>query len=98
MGTPASLVRYRPIRSKFSSEKPIGSMILWQDAQVGFLRCCSIRCRTDAACGAEPSVSSGGMFGGGVGAGVPSRFSKTHLPRATGDVRFATEVTSRKLD
>ena len=28
---------------------------------------------------------------------MPRIFSRTHLPRATGEVRFATEVTSRKL-
>jgi len=36
-------------------------------------------------------------FGGGSGGGLPSRFSRIHAPRVTGDVRFATEVTSRKL-
>ena len=41
-------VRHRPTPSKFSSARPIGSMILWQPAQAGFARCCSIRSRTEA--------------------------------------------------
>ena len=96
--TPPSVVRHFPIRSKFSSENPIGSMILWQAAHTGLLRCCSIFCRTEVGCCAPSFSGSGGTFGGGRGAGVPRRFSRTHLPRATGEVRFATEVTSRKLD
>ena len=35
--------------------------------------------------------------GGGDGTGAPSRFSRIHLPRFTGDVRLPTEVTVRKL-
>jgi hypothetical protein len=30
-----------------------------------------------------------GTFAGGGGGGVPSRFSRTHLPRMTGEVRVA---------
>ena len=35
--------------------------------------------------------------GGGCGGGVPSRFSSTHLPRDTGEVRVATDVTVSML-
>ena len=35
--------------------------------------------------------------GGGYGGGVPSRFSSTHLPRETGEVRVATDVTVSML-
>ena len=41
--------------------------------------------------------SSGGTSGGGAGGGLPSRFSRIHLPRMTGDERFALEVTSSRL-
>ena len=37
------------------------------------------------------------MFGGGAGGGVPSRFSRIHLPRTTGDVRSGYDVTVRML-
>ena len=98
MRLPPSVVRHVPIRSKFSSENPIGSMILWQAAhdrivavllhplpdRRGLLRALSFS-------------FNGGTLGGGRGGGVPRRFSRTHLPRATGDVRLATDVTSRKL-
>ena len=43
------------------------------------------------------ALGSGGTFGGGAGGGVPSRFSRTHLPRSTGDVRSAYDVTIRML-
>ena len=45
--------------------------------------------------GAPGSSSfSAGTSGGGGGGGAPSRFSSTHLPRSTGDVVVACEVTS----
>ncbi len=37
------------------------------------------------------------MFGGGGGGAAASRFSRTHLPRTTGDVRVAYEVNVRML-
>ena len=37
----------------------------------------------------RPSVLSAGTSGGGGGGGEASRFSSTHLPRRTGDVRVA---------
>ena len=40
---------------------------------------------------------SAGTFGGGAGGGVPSMFSRIHLPRSTGDVRFGYDVTVRML-
>ena len=33
--------------------------------------------------------SNGGTLAGGAGGGVPSRFSRIHLPRSTGEVRVA---------
>src|ERR1700679_2609285 len=97
IGVDPSIVLHFPFKSKFSSENPIGSMILWHAAQTGLERCSSIICRSDAALLLALSSSSGGTFGGGTGGGVPKTFSRIHLPRATGDVRSATEVTSRKL-
>ena len=53
---PASLVRrHLPIASKFSSAKPSGSICAWQLAQTGFVRCCSMRSRTDARLRPRPS-------------------------------------------
>ncbi len=40
---------------------------------------------------------SGGTLGGGRGGGLPSRFSRIHLPRCTGEVRLALDVTSSML-
>ena len=39
----------------------------------------------------------GGTSGGGTGGGLPSIFSRIHLPRDTGDVRVATDVTVSML-
>ena len=37
------------------------------------------------------------IYLGGAGGGAPNRFSKTHLPRKTTDVRFAYEVIVSRL-
>ena len=92
---PPSRVRHAPVASKFSSASPAGSIIRWQLAQAGLRRCCSMRSRTDFGLAAPASSSNGGTTSGGGGGGVPSTFSSTHLPRSTGDVRWACEVTSR---
>ena len=68
---PACVRRARasaPIRSKFSSPKPIGSMILWHDAHAGLVRCASSRCRSEVAFTASGSFSRFvSMPGGGTG-------------------------------
>ena len=44
--------------------------------------------RGSSACGRSPPESSrSGTSGGGGGGGTPSRFSRIHLPRTTGEVR-----------
>src|SRR6185436_20154406 len=96
IGRPSSFVRQRPIASKFSSEKPIGSMRLWQLAQAALARCSARRCLTDNV--AETVFSfNAGTFGNGGGGGAPIKFSSTHLPRITGEVRVAYEVTVSTL-
>ena len=59
---------------------------LWHGEQLGSLRCCSSRSRSDTV---DPSLdsSSTGASGGGGGGPAPSKFSRTHLPRTGGDVR-----------
>ena len=54
-----------------------------------------MRSRTLFGLAAPASSSNGGTTSGGGGGGVPSTFSSTHLPRSTGEVRWACEVTSR---
>ena len=68
----------------------------WQAAQVGSLRCASSCCRTDADAPAFAS-SRFATPGGGSGGGAPSRFSRIHLPRSTGEVRVAYEDTVSTL-
>ena len=87
----------RPHRSSRAT-RPSGSIIAWQLAQTGLARCCSIRSRIEQhdAC-AIVRRRSGGTFGSGGGGGVPSRFSRIHLPRTTGDVRSGYDVTVRML-
>ena len=46
------------------------------------------RSRTVVGGAPSPFSRSAGTFGGGGGGGAPSRFSSSHLPRITGDVRF----------
>ena len=98
MRAPASRSRHFPTASKFSIAKPIGSIRAWQLAQAGFARCWVIASRIVSVLpGSAPSVFSAGMFGGGGGGGDASRFSSTHLPRSTGEVRVAYEVSVRML-
>ena len=98
IGSPASLSRQRPTRSKFSSAKPNGSMSWWHDAQTGSVRCASMRWRSVfASAGERAPDKSASTPGGGGGTSAPSRFSTIHAPRTTGDVRFATEVAVRML-
>ena len=97
-GVPPPLVaRKRPIASNSSSAKPSGSMVLWQLAQTGLLRCCSSRSRTER--GVPPSFALGrlGTLGGAGEGGVPRTFSSSQTPRTTGDVRLAYDVIVRRL-
>src|SRR5438477_275256 len=50
--------------------------------------CSSINSRTDRGFDVSSFSFSGGTFGGGGGGGVPRMFSRIHLPRRTGEVRF----------
>src|SRR5262245_62013807 len=80
---------------KFSKPKPIGSIRAWQEAQAGFSRCCSIRWRNVPL--SSFSLFNSGTSGGGGGGGELRKFSKTHLPRLTGEVRVGFDVTVRIL-
>src|SRR5262249_32190750 len=82
----------------FSIANPSGSMILWQLAQAGLTRCCSICWRTVSIFPSALFVSSkDGTLGGGGGGGVPRRFSSSHFPRIVGAVLVAYDVPIRML-
>ena len=91
------LSRQRPMASKFSSAKPSGSIIVWQVAQTGFVRCCTMRSRIESTLPSALRSRRSGTFGGGGGGGAPRMFSRIHFPRITGDVRFGYAVTVRML-
>src|SRR5947209_5726553 len=95
--TPSSSVLHCPTASKFSREKPIGSMALWQPAQVGLLRCCSMRTRKVVGLPLSDFSLRAGIFGGGGFGGNPTIFVKIHFPRLTGEVRVVLEVNVRIL-
>src|SRR5204863_24897 len=70
----------------------------WQTAQAGFARCAVIASRIVSGLPVSAlSVLSAGMFAGGGGGAADRRFSSTHLPRTTGDVRVAYDVSVRML-
>ena len=58
-----------------------------------------MRSRVDSVLPSSTALvsSSSGTFGGGGGGGEPSSTSITHLPRSTGEVRSAIEVSSSTL-
>mgnify|MGYP003694800851 CR=1 FL=1 len=83
-----------PTRSKFSSAKPIGSMILWHDAHTGFPRCASRRCRSDVTFTASGSFSRlVSTPGGGTGPASRAGFRESTGRACTGDVLVDTDVT-----
>src|SRR5689334_14533442 len=94
-----SRIRHAPVASKLSSASPIGSMKRWQELHTGLLLCISIRSRVvrRRPLPASGLASKGGTFGGGGGGGDPISTDITHLPRSTGEVRSAIEVSFRKL-
>jgi len=83
--------------SKFSSANPSGSITRWQVAQLGVLRCSSMRSRSDFGSWPASLSESAGTLAGGAGGGVPRMFSRMYLPRSTGDVRFGYDVTVSTL-
>src|SRR3954467_302700 len=93
----SSSVRHLPTASKFSSASPSGSIIAWQPAHGGLGRCSTPRSRTERTFVAKLGGLSGGTPAGGDGGGAPSRFSRIHFPRTTGDVRSGYDVTVRIL-
>jgi hypothetical protein len=98
IGNPSRVVvRHCPTGSKFSSAKPTGSMLRWQEAQTGLARWRSSCSRTvDGRSLCALSSRSGTTAGGGSG-GVFSRFEMMYFPRRTGEVRVATAVSDRML-
>ena len=64
----------------------MGSMMRWHEAHVGLARCASRRSRTELVLAPFFTAKIRLHAGGGTGAGVPSRFSSTHL-HATRRVR-----------
>src|SRR5216684_4329552 len=77
--------RYRPMLSYFSNPNPIGSIKVWQEAQLLFARC--IRNRSLLVSGL--SLTAGKLVstpGGGGGTFWQRKCSRTNSPRAVGDV------------
>ena len=56
-----------------------------------------MRSRIDRRLPVAPLSLSAGTLGGGGGGGVPSMFSRIHLPRPTMEVRSEYDVTVRML-
>ena len=76
--------------------EPDRVITLWQLAQAGLARCSTICSRIVFVAAPGSGSFSAGTLGGGGAGGVPRMFSSTHLPRSTGDVRVACDVTASK--
>ena len=95
-GAPFSVLRKAPAPSKFSSARPIGSVIRWQPAQEGLELCTARRSRAVRAFSASSSLEKS-TFGGGSGTCWHSSSSRIALPRCVGELRTAWELAARKL-
>ena len=97
IGWPSSLSRHAPMPSKFSSERPMGSNRLWQLAHCGFTRCIFMRSRMVGSLALPVLSCTGGLIGGttagGSGGLTPRKVSRNRLPRVTGEVLVACDVT-----
>src|SRR5262245_55301606 len=72
-------------------------MFRWHDAHAGFARCNSSCSRTVEGLSFGALASSCGTTAGGGSGGVLRKFDITYFPRMMGDVRFAAEVSDKKL-
>ncbi len=97
METPPSSSRQRPMASKFSSANPSGSIVRWQLAHNGLARWAAKISRPESFCPGGGFSGKGGTLGNGGCGGVPRMFVRIHLPRTTGEVLLAYEVTARIL-
>ena len=75
----------------------MGSKIWWHEAHVGLTRCASSACRIVGGF-VLPVLSAvrstnAGTSGGGSGGLTPRNVCRNHLPRVTGEVRAAFDVT-----
>ena len=68
----------------------------WHDAQIGLARCSSICWRSDIDV-PDLGFIQHGTPGGGGGTGAFRRFSSTHLPRSTTEVRVEYDDTVSTL-
>ena len=84
-----SLSRQRPVQSKFSSAKPIGSIRLWHAEQAGFYAVTRISCFMPTASFARSRnwlrfTARAAARSGAAGNRRPEQFSSTQAPRSTG--------------
>ena len=100
IGAPALFFsRQRPMASKFSRPKPIGSNTRWQLAQTGSVVWSSVLCRmVNPSTLCSSCSSSSGISGGGGGMRSPRICSSTHTPRRTGLVRLGNDVAASVAD
>src|SRR5437016_2365760 len=76
---------------------PMGSINAWHPAQAGSARCCAILSRIEITFSTPAFSFNAGTLPGGGGGATPRIFANIHLPRMTGEVRFAYEVKVRML-
>src|ERR1700761_9248401 len=84
--------------SKFSSDRPIGSLWVWQEAQTGLVAWASRRWRTVRKVGLWVSLTmSKFTLAGGAGVGWHMKMSFSATPRLVGEERPGCENMARKV-
>src|SRR3569833_1837837 len=88
MSRPASFRRRSHTLSNCSRLKPIGSLWVWQEAQVGVVAWAINRSRTVRSLGLLVSLTmEKSTFAGGVGVGSQRKISFKATPRLIGELR-----------
>ena len=91
-----SRCRKRPIASKLSRPKPMGSISRWHDAQSWLASCSVIRWRRVSGRSAFASARFVSTFGGGGGTCWHSNCSRMKIPRCVGEVSVGPALAARK--
>src|SRR5689334_2572472 len=84
---PFSVMRWPPMVSKFSSDRPMGSLWVWHEAQVEVVAWAIRRSRTVLRAPSTSLTTEKSTLAGGAGVGSQRKMSISATPRLVGELR-----------